>query len=329
YKPSNKSSPKSETPPQTTTTTTARTTTTTTNKPRSQPPTPPVNRKTTQAPTPPATRKTTTVRPSPPNSLKMSPKPMPKSTTARTTPSPPMKSKYSNHRINSLSRPKNSSPDSVDHLIKQTEPVMKFKEKFPNHTNATKLDANFIKNGQLRELLKKTEVYNGGPRTVPGVRTGGMSPVKSDSQMGYQNGHYSNGNQLTEEEELMQLKSRIEEMYLNGSTKSKSNGVVINGLTNGRTNHFEANSESTTRGSTSGSSAESSSIHTPPRDARDRANSASDGTRSQASSVNGGGGTGVPKFCHQCGTKYPTTIAKYCYECGSRRLGTVGPFITP
>lgn len=28
---------------------------------------------------------------------------------------------------------------------------------------------------------------------------------------------------------------------------------------------------------------------------------------------------GKPRFCHQCGTKYPNMMAKFCYECGSRR----------
>ncbi len=107
-------------------------------------------------------------------------------------------------------------------------------------------------------------------------------------------------------------------MYLNGSTKFKPNSMtnspVINGM-NGRKMNTETNSESTTRGSTSGSS--DSSTQEMSRDG------SSDGTRSQGSNTNG-----LPKFCHQCGTKYPTTIAKYCYECGSRRLGTVGPFLT-
>ncbi|OTF76692.1 hypothetical protein BLA29_011358 [Euroglyphus maynei] len=30
-----------------------------------------------------------------------------------------------------------------------------------------------------------------------------------------------------------------------------------------------------------------------------------------------------PRFCHQCGTKYPNVMAKFCYECGSRRYETV------
>ena len=174
YKPTpKKSSPRTETPP----------------KPgfggsRSQPPTPPSSRRTVAQ----QTRK-----PSPPNSLPIGQsngyksKASPKTTTpttavvrsVRTTPSPPSRSKFDKQRINSLSRPKNSSPDSMDQLMTQKEPIMKFKEKFPNHTNHT----NFVRNEQLKELLKKTEAYHGPPRTVPGVRTGGMSPVKSDNHL--------------------------------------------------------------------------------------------------------------------------------------------------
>ncbi|XP_054156887.1 zinc finger C2HC domain-containing protein 1A-like isoform X2 [Oppia nitens] len=315
-------------------------------------------------------------RPTPPNSLKTSPVVKPRNT-RRITPSPPSKSKFDQKRIQSLSRPKNTSPDSIGHMLKQTAPVMKFKEKFPNHTNATRLDTNFIiKNGHLTELMKKSEkAYDSSPRTVPGVRTGGMSPVKSEILSNHQNGHYTTSNNnnnnlrknnfdkhninnnnndihdnhnnqhndnnninhqfMSDEEELAKLKARIEEMYLNGSPgtgiKPKSNAIVINGSTLRNNHQFEANhnSESTTRGSTGGSSAESSSITTPPpgtiqRDITGNSGSA-DSVRSQASST--GSGTGLPKFCHQCGTKYPSTIAKYCYECGSRRLGTVGPFI--
>lgn len=32
----------------------------------------------------------------------------------------------------------------------------------------------------------------------------------------------------------------------------------------------------------------------------------------------------IPRFCHNCGTKYPNTMAKFCYECGSRRFGAEG-----
>ncbi|KAI2803006.1 Zinc finger C2HC domain-containing protein 1C [Blomia tropicalis] len=30
----------------------------------------------------------------------------------------------------------------------------------------------------------------------------------------------------------------------------------------------------------------------------------------------------TPRFCHNCGTKYPNTLAKFCYECGNRRFAT-------
>ncbi|XP_034373098.1 zinc finger C2HC domain-containing protein 1A isoform X1 [Arvicanthis niloticus] len=46
------------------------------------------------------------------------------------------------------------------------------------------------------------------------------------------------------------------------------------------------------------------------------------------SSVNGGNVKGIegnssghlPKFCHECGTKYPVEWAKFCCECGIRRM---------
>ncbi|XP_074135038.1 zinc finger C2HC domain-containing protein 1A isoform X1 [Sminthopsis crassicaudata] len=46
------------------------------------------------------------------------------------------------------------------------------------------------------------------------------------------------------------------------------------------------------------------------------------------SSVNGGGLKGnegnssgqLPKFCHECGTRYPVEWAKFCCECGIRRM---------
>nr|KAF6405919.1 zinc finger C2HC-type containing 1A [Rousettus aegyptiacus] len=46
------------------------------------------------------------------------------------------------------------------------------------------------------------------------------------------------------------------------------------------------------------------------------------------SSLNGGNMKGLegsssghlPKFCHECGTKYPVDWAKFCCECGVRRM---------
>jgi hypothetical protein len=32
---------------------------------------------------------------------------------------------------------------------------------------------------------------------------------------------------------------------------------------------------------------------------------------------------GYAKFCHECGTSYPTSAAKFCPECGERRVANV------
>lgn len=31
-------------------------------------------------------------------------------------------------------------------------------------------------------------------------------------------------------------------------------------------------------------------------------------------------GSGIARFCHECGTKYPSAEAKFCSECGMRKL---------
>lgn len=59
-------------------------------------------------------------------------------------------------------------------------PVVKFKEKFP--PNDSSITSQYIGSHEtLQELLKRPDTQNGNqqPKTVPGVRTGGMSPVRS------------------------------------------------------------------------------------------------------------------------------------------------------
>ncbi|XP_048385636.1 zinc finger C2HC domain-containing protein 1A [Stegostoma tigrinum] len=36
--------------------------------------------------------------------------------------------------------------------------------------------------------------------------------------------------------------------------------------------------------------------------------------------VRSSAGQQLPRFCHECGTKYPVECAKFCYECGVRRM---------
>lgn len=58
---------------------------------------------------------------------------------------------------------------------KKSAPVMKFKERFPNHQQqrVSKID---------QEVLQRRDsnLYDDSPKTVPGVRTGGMSPTKAN-----------------------------------------------------------------------------------------------------------------------------------------------------
>lgn len=110
-----------------------------------------------------------------------------------------------------------------------------------------------------------------------------------------------------DEETLASLKAKIEEMYINGTSKYKPNNE-LNGV---------KRSESVQNGNGNGNGN------------REISTSSSEGSNGQSrdGSSDGKRTGSLPKFCHQCGTKYPISIAKYCYECGSRRLGTVGPFL--
>ena len=58
---------------------------------------------------------------------------------------------------------------------KSSVPIMKFKEKFPNHQHQRS------NNNIDYDILRKNSIYDDSPKTVPGVRTGGISPTKSDS----------------------------------------------------------------------------------------------------------------------------------------------------
>lgn len=45
------------------------------------------------------------------------------------------------------------------------------------------------------------------------------------------------------------------------------------------------------------------------------------GRQQQKTSSDGDSGGGAwAKFCHECGTSYPTVLAKFCPECGEKRV---------
>ncbi len=60
-----------------------------------------------------------------------------------------------------------------------------------------------------------------------------------------------------------------------------------------------------------------SSLHTPspPSSSRTTKNT----TMRRQASLENINGVKAPKFCHECGTKYPVPSAKFCCECGTRR----------
>ena len=127
-------------------------------------------------------------------------------------------------------------------------PIMKFKEKFPHHSHQTRLVA---ESEQLTQLMRRKsaseQMRAGFPKTVPGVRTGGMSPTRDGRQLsggsdhlssgggggGGSVGHHSSlngggvasgsgGKRLPAESltELEMLRARIKEMYLSGHPDS-------------------------------------------------------------------------------------------------------------
>lgn len=116
---------------------------------------------------------------------------------------------------------------------KSSAPVMKFKEKFPNHqpTNACSQAVDF-------EVLRRNSAYDDSPKTVPGVRTGGISPVKSNTTT---NG--SNGSSLSRSEVNLHriggdIKQRID-MYISGLYDNEVINQYADNFQNFISEHFK------------------------------------------------------------------------------------------
>lgn len=178
-------------------------------------------------------------------------------------------------------------------------PVMKFKEKFPNHIRSTfdSITSKFLQDKENREeILKKPDNFSGPmiPKTVPGVRTRGLSPIRFD------------GKKLSlETEDLLRMKAQISEMY---PVKSEGKLNLIDKLLS-----FDAGD----------GSANSSGIHSPSSVSKSK--SQENIIKKKDDMINGA--SDLPRFCHQCGTKY-LNMSKFCHECGARRLQSGGAFLT-
>uniref|UniRef100_T1K641 C2HC/C3H-type domain-containing protein n=1 Tax=Tetranychus urticae TaxID=32264 RepID=T1K641_TETUR len=202
-----------------------------------------------------------------------------------------------NGKSNGINNISNNTPSRVktrwkseDGLSKQVPktPVMKFKEKFPNHVRSSldSITTKFLANTENpAEILRKPENITGPmvPKTVPGVRTRGLSPMR-DGQLSL------------ESQDLIKIKGGNGVAPFSDNDRLKIFDRLV--LSNGEDN----------RNSTSGSSESGSS------------------RPSNHESIESNELI-LPRFCHQCGTKYSTQLAKYCHECGSRRLGSGGPFL--
>lgn len=249
---------------------------------------------------------------------------------------------------------------SSNNKIQPKTPIVKFKDKFPLAANGNSLTSTYMAGSDsLQELLKRPpdhESYSKQPKTVPGVRTGGgMSPIKSVGTF-----EQANGSASSFANSLSIMKRSLDDLMLfnaskstasrnsipnvtgasvgsNGSmnhrasvvTMTNGNCIGLNGL-HGSTTSINGNGGASidsglvARGSTSGSSQEDQLIE---QRKNSLANSEESSTGTVTNRMGSGGNNNLPRWCHQCGTKYPMQGAKYCYECGARRLGTLASLI--
>ena len=201
-------------------------------------------------------------------------------------------------------------------------PVVKFKDKFPN--GGTSVTSQYLKEtNSVKEMFKRPDTnFSHVPRTVPGVRTGGMSPTRGFAGLE----DPSNNSNSTFSSSISLMKRSLEDLYLrdtqktpiggNSNDNSSKNGFVTNGVSLSEIRRSPTNGNG--RGSTSGSSG-GDVDHLPNRVVK----SSGDESNGRSSEP----GSSMPRWCHQCGTKYPMTVAKYCYECGARRLGTLASLV--
>lgn len=246
---------------------------------------------------------------------------------------------------------------SSNNKVQPKTPIVKFKDKFPLAANGNSLNY-MTGSDSLQELLKRPtehETYSKQPKTVPGVRTGGggASPVKSIGSFEQQ----GNGSASNFASSLSIMKRSLDDLMLFNSSKSNGtrnsiptangsnsvlnhrasvvtltngvNSIGLNGL-HGSTTSINGNGGNSIdsglmRGSTSGSS-QDDQVMEQRKNSLTTSEDSSNGTITNRMG-SGGNNSNLPRWCHQCGTKYPMHGAKYCYECGARRLGTLASMI--
>lgn len=168
---------------------------------------------------------------------------------------------------------------------------MKFKEKFPNHNNKL---IEFADSQQLTQMFKKhlnnSFEPNNLPKTVPGVRTGGLSPTKDVHS---RNGHHH----IEDMNDLEQLRARIKEMYLSTNGSHSQNDYINLDYHLTGNNEF-SNENSFTRENSSSKMKSSKSVN--------------DFLTINDALINDAliNDIELPKTCHQCHTDYITMSAR-------------------
>nr|XP_046909710.1 uncharacterized membrane protein DDB_G0293934-like [Dermatophagoides farinae] len=353
---------------------------------------------------------------------------------------------------------RNQSRNRNNNHHEKSAPIMKFKEKFPNHHLNNHAKSIIDQFHDIEHILRRNSmaVYDDSPKTVPGVRTGGISPIKkSNNSNSHHDDDHHHGTILSKSETNLQMmmggdiKKRIDQ-YINRlydnpiwsttttTTNNNNNDMMMaNGLNNGDDGIVTIGQQPLTQ-HINGRITESSNIQQPTTTTTtdsttmiQRQNSANSDEARMSTSDSTDSGLGVvgygltngctnqlletvnendinllksrqsdrsgskissrtfradmvgsptmsdieptanhlllrnsslneielngnditesilidhhhhhhhnhhpqqqqivdhenrPRFCHQCGTKYPNVMAKFCYECGSRRFETV------
>ncbi|XP_023217608.1 zinc finger C2HC domain-containing protein 1A-like [Centruroides sculpturatus] len=221
--------------------------------------------------------------------------------------------RVSSERYDIKSRESTGSQNSIG----SQSQVVKFKDKFPNRNikKSPESDDGYSSlshvSSHLQDILHSKGIDNRSPRTVPGVRTGGL-----DSTGNWGQSH--NGDVINEEEygvlqRLVDLNSSIASTNVYGDLNNSWNKLM-----------FPSNSNlpevSSCDGPTQGWPSRScwGSNSNTPLSSSSSISSLSTGT----SGSRGGSSENIlPLFCSHCGSKYPVAAAKYCCECGAKRKG--------
>lgn len=195
--------------------------------------------------------------------------------------------------------------------------VVKFKEKFPNRNikRSPESDDNYSSlnhvSSHLQDILHTKGIDNRSPRTVPGVRTGGLESTGNWGQS--HNGDATNEDEYGILQRLVDLNSSIASTSIYGDLNNSWNKLM-----------FPSNSNlpevSSCDGPVQGWPSRScwGSNSNTPLSSSSSISSLSTGT---SGSQNGSSENILPLFCSHCGSKYPVAAAKYCCECGARRKG--------